>query len=57
MSWALLGLVLIVLGYIKIFTIDPDMPLEEVVRHVKIWNLAIFLGAGSIGYYLLRRRP
>lgn len=52
----ILGTGLILLGYIKMLKIDPDMPFEEVVKSVKIWNASVFLGAGLILYFFFKRR-
>ncbi len=36
--------------------VDPEMPLEEVIKKVKLWNASVFLGAGLVLYYFFKRR-
>jgi len=55
MKLILTGLLLIVIGYFRIFSISPDMPLEEVVFNVKVWNGAVVLGALLIIFHIIRR--
>jgi|GEM_PF-1718456 hypothetical protein len=56
MKLILIGAILIVVGYLMIFRINPDMPLEDVVVNVKLWNGAVVLGALLIIFHIVRRR-